>query len=101
MWNTTWVAKCRGSLYPTVQNSLESKISDFRPIALPNVEGKLFFSLVSRRLENHLIKKNNFFINISMQKGFYREGSWFLGALVNDLGALKEACQTKANLATI
>ena len=36
-----------------------------------------------------------------MQKGFYREGSWFLGALVNDLGALKEACQTKANLATI
>ena len=100
MWNTPWVAKCWGSLYPKVQNFLESKISDFRPIALPNVEGKLFFSLVSRRLENHLIKKIFFYKHLNAER-IYREGSWFLGALDHDLGALKEACQTKANLATI
>ena len=43
-------------------------IKDFRPISLLNVEGKLFFSLVSNRLENH-IKTNNKLINSSIQKG--------------------------------
>ena len=28
-----------------------NSISDFQPIALPNVEGKVFFSLISKRLE--------------------------------------------------
>ncbi|XP_057310675.1 uncharacterized protein LOC130648636 [Hydractinia symbiolongicarpus] len=44
-----------------------SNIKDFRPIALLNVKGKLFFSLISKRLESHIIKKNNF-INTSIQK---------------------------------
>ena len=45
-----------------------SAIEDFRPIALLNVEGKLFFSLIARRLEEHIIQKNRI-INLSIQKG--------------------------------
>ena len=48
---------------PKVSSPSENKLSDFRPIALLNVEGKLFFSLVSKRLETHLIH-NNKFINL-------------------------------------
>ena len=53
---------------PKVSSPCENKLSDFRPIALLNVEGKLFFSLVSKRLEAHLIH-NNKFIDNSIQKG--------------------------------
>ena len=53
---------------PKVSSPLENKLSDFRPIALLNVEGKLFFSLFSKRLEAHLIH-NNKFIDNSIQKG--------------------------------
>ena len=45
-----------------------SKIEDFRPITLLNVEGKLFFSLIAKRLETHIINQNKF-INTSLQKG--------------------------------
>ena len=45
-----------------------SAIEDFRPIALLNVEGKLFFSLIARRLEEHIIQKNRI-TNLSIQKG--------------------------------
>ena len=53
---------------PTVRNPSEKKLSDFRLIVLLNVEGKLFFSLVSMCLETHLIHSNKF-INKSIQKG--------------------------------
>ena len=45
---------------PKVKPPTEHNISDFRPIALLNVEGKLFFSLVSRCLGTHLISVNKF-----------------------------------------
>ena len=50
---------------PKVSNTSQNKLSDIRPIALLNIEGKLFFSLVSNRLETYLIP-NNRFINNSM-----------------------------------
>ena len=59
---------------PKVSNPSENKLSDFRPIALLNVEGKLFFSLVSKRLETHLIQ--NKFINNSTQKGCMEKIPW-------------------------
>ena len=52
---------------PKLSSSSENKLSDFRPIALLNVEGKLFFSVVSKHLEAHLIH-NNKFIDNSIQK---------------------------------
>ena len=53
---------------PKVSTPSNSKISDFRPTALLNVESKLFFSLISNPLETHFIC-NNKFINNSIQKG--------------------------------
>ena len=47
---------------------LENSISDFRPIAPLNVEGRLFFSLISKWLVSHLVQ-NNKTINLSVQKG--------------------------------
>ena len=46
----------------------DTKLSDFCPIALINVEGKLFFSLILKHLEIHLIH-NDKLINNSIQKG--------------------------------
>ena len=39
---------------PKCKTPMESNIKDFRPIALLNIEGKLLFSLVSRRLDFRL-----------------------------------------------
>ena len=50
---------------PKVSSPSENELSDFGPIALLNVEGKLFFSLLSKRLETHLIHNNK---NNSTQK---------------------------------
>ena len=91
------MAECQGNLY---HKSLTThNISDFHPIALLNVEGKLFFSLVSRRLEKHLI--NNKFINKSVQKGCMEKvpGCWEHISMV--WAALKEAKSKNLSLATI
>ena len=84
---------------PKVSNP-ENKLSDFRPIALLNVEGKLFFSLVSKCLETHLIY-NNKFINNSIQKGCMEKipGCWEHLSMV--WHALKEERAQKSNLAVI
>ena len=83
---------------PKVSNPSENKLSDFRPIALLNVEGKLFFSLVSKRLETHLIH-NNKFINNSIQKGCMEKipGCWEHLSMIWHV--LKEARAQKSNLA--
>ena len=57
-WNTTAMAKCKGNLYFQIKTPSKNLISGFRPIALLNVEGKLFFSLISKRLVSHLVQNN-------------------------------------------
>ena len=52
---------------PKNKNPDSTNINDFRPISLLNVEGKLFFSLVSKRIENHIFRNN--IIDKSVQKG--------------------------------
>ena len=85
---------------PKVKPPTAHNISDFGPIALLNVEGKLFFSLVSRRLETHLIS-NNKIINKSVQKGCMEQvpGCWEHISMV--WAALKEAKSKNLTLATI
>ena len=85
---------------PKCKTPMESNIKDFRPIALLNVEGKLLFSLVSRRLEAHIIT-NNKFINTSVQKGSMEKvpGCWEHMSMV--WSALKDARSDKLDLATI
>ena len=77
-----------------------SNVKDYRPIALLNVEGELFFSLFSKRLEHHIIK-NNKFINTSVQKGCLEKvfGCWEHMSMV--WSALKEARQNKTTVANI
>ena len=77
-----------------------SNIKDFRPIALLNVEGKLFFSLISKRLVNHIITNNNL-INTSVQKDCMDKvpGCWKHMSMV--WSALKEAQSTKSFSANI
>ena len=79
---------------------MESNIKDFRPIALLNVEGKLIFSLVSRRLEAQIITINKL-INTSVQKGCMEKvhGCWEHMSMV--WSALKDARSDKLDLATI
>ena len=85
---------------PKVKPPTAHNISDFRPIALLNVMGKLFFSLVSRCLETHLIG-NNKIINKSVQKGCMEKvpGCWEHISMV--WAALKEAKSKNLSLATI
>ena len=68
--------------FPKINPPTAHNISDFRPIALLNVESKLFFSLVSRRLEKHLINNNKFIKKVST-KGLYRKSSWVLGTHIS------------------
>ena len=75
---------------PKVQEPDCNKFSDFRDIALLNVEGKIFFSLISKRFYRHIIDKNKF-IDSSIQKGCMENipGCWEHIAMIWD--ALKDA----------
>ena len=85
---------------PKVSSPSENKFSNFRPTALLNAEGKLFFSLVYKCQETHLIH-NNKFINNSVQKGCMEKisGCWKHQFMV--WYALKDARTKKSNLATM
>ena len=75
---------------PKTDQASPSKIGDFRLIALLNVQGKLFCSLISKHLEKHLIV-NNKLINTSVQKGCIEKvpGCW--ECICTVWRALKEA----------
>ena len=74
--------------------------SDFHPIALLNVKGKLFFSLVSRHLEKHLIS-NNKFINKAVQKDCMEKFPGCCEHISMVWAALKETKSKNLSLATI
>ena len=69
IWRRGHVPDCwtvsEGIFAPKEQNSTE--INQFRTISLLNVEGKIFMSLLSRRLTSFLLK--NEYIDTSVQKG--------------------------------
>ena len=85
---------------PKTDQTSPSKIEDFRPIALLNVERKLFFSLISKRLDKHIIA-NNKYINTSVQKECMEKvpGCWEHMCMV--WAALKGARCNKLNVANI
>jgi hypothetical protein len=53
---------------PKVPNPSGTDLKEYRELALGNVEGKLFFSLVSNRLTRHIVDKYKC-VNTSVQKG--------------------------------
>ena len=68
---------------PKTKPSYPSNINDFHAIALLNVEGKLFFILISKQLVHHIITNNKNLINTSVQI------SRLLGLYVNGVVCLK------------
>ena len=85
---------------PKTKPPCPSNIKDVCPIALLNGEGKLFFSLISKRLVKHIITKHNL-IKTSVQKGCMGKvpGCWQLMPMM--WSALKETQSTKSSLANI
>ena len=103
-YNTKYVPlqwrAAREAYIPKVKVPNPKNIKDFRPLALLNVEGKIFFSLLSRRLFTHIVT-NNKFIDKSIQKGCMEgtPGCWEHMSMV--WAALREARQVKKSVATI
>ena len=89
-----------GIMIPKVEAPVSSEIGDYRQIALLNVEGKLFWSLVADRLYKYLIV-NNSFISQDIQKGSMRRvaGCWEHTAMM--WSALKDARKAKESLAVL
>ena len=89
-----------GIMIPKVEAPVSSAIGDFRQIALLNVEGKLFWSLVADRLYNYLVV-NNGFVSAAIQKGSMRRvaGCWEHTAMM--WSALKDARKAKESLAVL
>ena len=89
-----------GHYIPKTNQPSPSKIKDFRPIVVLNIEGNLFFSFIWKRLEKHIIA-NNKFINTSIQKGCLEKvpGCWKHVSMI--WGALKWAWCKKLNAANI
>ena len=85
---------------PKVEKPVANCIGDFRPIALANVEGKIFWSLVSQRLISHLVD-NNKIIDTSVQKGCLAKtpGVWEHVSMV--WSALQKTRSAKEDLATV
>ena len=87
-------------MIPKVDSPDPSKIGDFRQIALLNVEGKLFWSLVADRLYDYLVVENAF-VSPEIQKGSMRRmaGCWEHTAMM--WSALKDAKKSKQSLAVL
>ena len=85
---------------PKVSNPTGTEITEYRELALGNVEGKLFFSMVSNRLTKHIVDKFKF-VNTSVQKGCMKNipGCWEHMASVWE--ALSDAKLNKKNVATV
>ena len=85
---------------PKVTDPSENNITDFRQIALMNVEAKLFWALVSRRLYNFFVKDNKI-IDTVVQKGSVEgmPGCWEHISMVWE--ALKDSRLNKRSLTAL
>ena len=99
MWNKKRVSKswkrAEGVFIPKEDKA--KKVEKFRTISLLNVEGKVNFSIIARRLGNYVLR--NKYIDTSIQKGGIPGVSGCLEhtALLSQL--IREARSTKKNLA--
>ena len=89
-----------GFFLPKVDKPDKTNLADFRTISLMNVESKLFWSLVSNRLYNHLVTSNNI-IDTSIQKGSIRKmaGCWEHTSMV--WSGIKDARKRKKSMVVL
>ena len=89
-----------GIFLPKVQKPVETNINHYRQIALLNVEGKIYWALIAKRLYSYLVEDNNY-IKTSSQKGSIKgmAGCWEHTSMV--WSALKEAKSTRSRLAML
>ena len=85
---------------PKSKAPYKNSISDFPHIVLLNVEGKLFFNLISNQLEIHLVQ-NNWIINLSVQKGYMEKVLRSGEHLTLIWSVLKETRSKKSSAASI
>ena len=101
VWRKGRMAKCwltsEGIFAPKEENS--SEIGQFRTISLLNVEGKIFLSILAKRLTNFLLR--NGYIDTSVQKGGIPGVSGCIEHTSVITQIIKEARQNKGELAVI
>lgn len=70
VWHTSVVPRCwqLASIILIAKSDKLDSPKEFRPIALLNVAGKVFFSIVNKRLEAYML--GNGYINLAVQKAF-------------------------------
>ena len=87
-------------MIPKVTTPTPNNINDFRQIVLLNVEGELFWSLISERLYHYLVT-NNELVSPYVQKGSMKKvaGCWKHTSMV--WSALKDASADKCSLAVL
>ena len=89
-----------GIFLPKVKQPAENNINHYRQIALLNVEGKIYWSLIANRLYSYLVEDNNY-IKTESQKGSIKgmAGCWEHTSMV--WSALKEAKSARSRLAML
>ena len=89
-----------GIFIPKVDKPNSDSLGDYRQIALGNVEGKLFWSLVADRFYKYLVADNSI-INTSCQKGSVQKmsGVWEHTSMV--WSALKDCKSRKKSIAIL
>ena len=92
IWTTA-----EGVFVPKEESS--KKLNQFRTISLLSVEGKIFFSILAKRLTSYLIENN--YINTAVQKGGVPGYSGCLEHTAMITHLIQEAKETKSDLALI
>ena len=89
--------KAEGCFVPKEANS--STINQFRTISLLDVEGKIYFSILAKRMTSFMI--NNNYIDTSTQKGGVGgfPGCWEHNSMITQL--LKEAKEKRGNITLV
>jgi hypothetical protein len=89
-----------GSIFKVGGTETAERIEELRPIALMNVEGKLFWAMVAQRFYDYLIT-DSMYIDITKQKGSIHSMSGCLEHNTMSWTALKDARKQKKSLVLI
>jgi hypothetical protein len=98
IWTTKEVPEDWARAYMVLlsKSDILDSVSEFRPIALTNCNGKIFFSVLSNRMESYFVQ--NSYIKRSVQKGFLSGVSGCLEHSFALWEALREAKESRRQI---